>query len=328
MRSETNYRGLQPLLAWIATFFAVWSSIAVVVLGTDSIEVHWGLALGMVFRSLAGAVVPVGGGGVNSSWLVLHEGVDRETVISFSFAIQLVGMTSGAIYLLCQRAPIDWRAVLFGCVGCAIGTPLGFVVLRSTITTDSWLALSAGAWAGFGAVLLCSRKQIPGISRRILTNVSLAGYSLCAGIIGGVLSAGWGAGAGVILYLVLVFRDRCDLRTAIGSCIIVMAFNAALGFVIGPGRLGLTGETIRLWVWSAPIGCIGVPLGLNWMSQARFRLGMAAVASVLLMHGAFVVFYLLAPLNSDAGVLAVLAALFPIVVAVALNRPVFIRSEG
>ena len=79
---------------------------------------------------------------------------------------------------------------------------------------------------------------------------------------GATVVAVTGVGIDMVLYAALVLLCRADLKIAIPTSVIIMAFSSVLGIAVKNLFTGLQPETYWNWLAAAPIVALGAPLGV------------------------------------------------------------------
>ena len=148
-------------------------------------------------------------------------------------------------------------------VGSLIGTPLGILFVAPLVSQLFIKVLFAVIWASFGILHLIKTSEIagyhgitPGAQR--FDRIS----GLLVGFLGGALvSSITGVGVDMIVYAVLVLMCHADLRIAIPTSVILMAFTSVVGVITKAASTGFEAEVFANWLAAAPIVVIGAPLG-------------------------------------------------------------------
>jgi len=84
---------------------------------------------------------------------------------------------------------------------------------------------------------------------------------LTIGLAGGLVASVVGVGIDMVFYAVLVLLYRADLKVAIPTSVIVMAFTSLVG-VASAAVLGtLQPEAFGHWIAAAPVVAVGAPFG-------------------------------------------------------------------
>ena len=258
---------------WVGVFYSCWA--LVVWLGDHwaTAVAHWPMAVAMLFGSYVAGSTPMGGGTVGFPILVLL--FDQPTTLGrdFSFAIQSVGMTSASIFILARRQPIAW-AMLAGCaLGALIATPLGVLFLAPRLPELGVKLTFAVAWASFGLLHL---RRIAEFTKNVGMTEFNERWDFCVGFVvgwvaGGTVASVTGVGIDMLLYSALVLISRADLKIAIPTSVLIMAFTSLVGLLVRLISGGLTPGVFENWLAAAPIVCLGAPLGalvVNWIGRA------------------------------------------------------------
>lgn len=258
---------LKRFAAWLiflGLFYATW---VLVVFGRDMWSVvvdHWPMALSMAIGSYAAGSTPMGGGTVGFPVLVLLFDMPASLGRDFSFAVQSIGMVSASIYILCRRQPLAWSMLRGAMLGAALGTPIG-ILLLSPLIPELWIKLAfAVIWGSFGVLHLYHLQEITSHSG-LGAGASAGEFRLgvaagcCAG---GMAAAITGVGIDMVIYALLVLLYRVDLKVAIPTSVIIMAFTSLVGVAVksltGTWQPGVLGN----WLAAAPVVALGAPLGV------------------------------------------------------------------
>ena len=261
---------LWPFGLWLCAFYGAWS--ALVLLGDlwPVVAAHWPIAAAMAVGSYVAGSTPMGGGTVGFPIIVLL--FDQPATIGrgFSFAVQAIGMSSAAIYILCSRQPVAWRLLRWSFLGAAVGTPLGLALLAPHAPDAAVKLVFAVLWASFGVMTLVKvlefaryqgRTAVPAARERNL--------GLAIGLVGGGCVASLtGVGTDMLVYTALVLLYRADLRTAIPTSVVLMAFTSLVGVAAGvlleqwdAARYPIAPEVWANWLAAAPVVALGAPFG-------------------------------------------------------------------
>jgi uncharacterized membrane protein YfcA len=251
-------------LLWLAGFYAVWAWL---VFGQGRWEVakaHWPIALAMAAGSYVAGSTPMGGGTVGFPILVLLFEQPATLGRDFSFAVQSIGMTSASIFILARRLPVAWSMLQGAMLGSLAGTPLGIFLVAPEVP-ELWIKLTfAVVWASFGVLHLYRIGEIA-------SHVGMTEFDerwdfrvgLWLGLFSGAtVVAVTGVGIDMVLYALLVLLFRADLKIAIPTSVMVMAFNSVLGITLKSLFTGVQPGVFENWIAAAPIVILGAPLGV------------------------------------------------------------------
>ena len=259
----TPLRRLWPWLIWLVGFYVVWIGLVCAGQYWASLQEHWGIAVGMLAGSYVAGSTPMGGGTVGFPVLVLLFDLSPNLGRDFSFAVQSVGMTSATLFILCRRQPLEWAILKWAMVGSLVGLPLGIVFLAPHVPGIAIKLVFGVVWASFGVLHLRRTREIclnqgeTPEAHRFDRNAGL----LVGLIAGGTVAAVTGVGIDMALYMVMVLLMRADLKTAIPTSVVIMAFNS----ILGVGTKVLLGDVqpgvYENWLAAAPVVILGAPLG-------------------------------------------------------------------
>ncbi len=263
MRASRRSPSLIWFFAWLAIFYAAW--LAIVIRGNhlqDLLE-HWPIAVAMAAGSYFAGSTPMGGGTVGFPVLVLM--LDYPAVLGrdFSLAVQSIGMTSASIYILCRRQELEWPMLRSALVGALIGTPIGILYVAPNVSDLYIKLLFAAMWCSFGFLHLRRIGEITAYEGMTPHDVGFDHrVGFITGLAGGMTVASiTGVGIDMMIYMVLVLWCHADLKIAIPTSVILMAFTSLVGIAtklllgqVAPG-------TYENWLAAAPVVAIGAPVG-------------------------------------------------------------------
>jgi len=249
---------------WLAAFYGVWSWLVFGQGNWDVVTAHWPIALSMAFGSYVAGSTPMGGGTVGFPILVLLFDLPATMGRDFSFAVQSIGMTSASIFILARRQPLAWAMLKGAMAGSLVGTPLGIFFIAPLIP-ELWIKIVfAVVWCSFGVLHLYRLGEIA--SHHGMTDFDER-WDFRVGLVLGVLSgatvaAVTGVGIDMVLYAALVLLCRADLKIAIPTSVVIMAFTSVLGIVVKNLSTGLQPGAFDNWLAAAPVVALGAPLGV------------------------------------------------------------------
>lgn len=267
--TRSGLSALWPFLAWLGCFYASW--LVIVVLGghIETVLNHWPMAVAMAAGSYIAGSTPMGGGTVGFPVLVLLMDLPATLGRDFSFAVQAIGMTSASIYILCSRQPLEWPMLKAAIPGVLIGTPVGIIVIAPAVSDLFIKLLFAALWCSFGLLHLRHMKSLckrvgmtplqPSFDRKAGFLVGLTGSMTVASVTG--------VGIDMMLYMVLVLLCHADLRIAIPTSVLLMAFTSVVGTAIKAVTGDFQPGTFENWLAAAPVVAIGAPLGALVVSR-------------------------------------------------------------
>jgi len=249
---------------WIVSFYGVWLWLMIGRGLWPVAQEHWPIALAMALGSYAAGSTPMGGGTVGFPVLVLLFDLPAQLGRDFSFAVQSIGMVSAGIFILARRQPLAWAMLKGAMLGSLLGLPLG-ILLVAPLVPALWIKLVfAVVWGSFGLLHLrrigeiASHEGMTDFDERWDFKVgALAGFGS-----GLTVVAVSGVGVDMVLYTVLVLLCRADLKIAIPTSVIIMAFNSLLGIATKALTTGVQPGVFENWLAAAPVVALGAPLGV------------------------------------------------------------------
>lgn len=258
-----------PFLLWLGVFYAGWLTLVIAGGHWDTVLGHWPIALAMALGSYVAGSTPMGGGSVGFPVLVLLFDMPGSLGRNFGLAVQSVGMVSASIFILSTRRPLEWKLLRPAMLGALIGTPLGAAVIAPFVP-DIWVKLTfAVIWASFGVMHLLRMRELVGATGISASRASLdRPIALAVGLTGGVAASITGVGIDMVLYAALVLLYRADLKIAIPSSVVIMAFTSVVGLAanvalgqVNPARYAVDPAVFANWLAAAPIVVLGAPFG-------------------------------------------------------------------
>ncbi|QDV25462.1 Sulfite exporter TauE/SafE [Aureliella helgolandensis] len=221
----------------------------------------------------------MGGGTVGFPVLVLFFDLPGSLGRNFALAVQAIGMVSASIYIFAARRPVDWDILRPAIAGAILGMPLGAVWIAPYVP-DLWVKLTfAVVWCSFGVLHLLKLKElIAAQGTRVRNPQPLRRIGFSIGLLGGVVAAVTGVGIDMIVYATLVLLYRSDLKVAIPTSVVIMAFTSLLGISTNyllatafPAHFSIAPEVFANWLAAAPVVALGAPIGsivVNLISRA------------------------------------------------------------
>ncbi|WP_347329995.1 sulfite exporter TauE/SafE family protein [Marinimicrobium locisalis] len=249
---------------WVALFYSVWLFLLQAEGAWASAQEHWPIALAMAIGSYAAGSTPMGGGTVGFPVLVLFFDLPASLGRDFSFAVQSIGMVSAGIFILARRQPLAWPLLKGAMLGALIGTPIG-IVWFAPLIPDLWIKLTfAVLWGSFGVLHLYRLNEIAGHTG--MTDFDehwdhKVGFFL--GLTSGAIAVSvTGVGIDMVIYAALVLLCRADLKIAIPTSVLIMAFASLCGVVVKSLLGSWQPGVYENWLAAAPVVILGAPLGV------------------------------------------------------------------
>ena len=249
---------LPAALVWLVWFTALGLDEAI-----STVLQHWKISLTMVFGSLVAGATSMGGGSVAFPIFTKLLAIPPYDAKVFSLAIQSVGMGAATLVIYLRGIQVDWRIIAWGSLGGVIGIFVGLSDMMSIISPPT-LKVS------FTLMLICFAIALLALNRRKRNPypvVTLWGNTeraivVIAGALGGVLSGLVGTGIDVILFIVMVLLFRMCEKTATPTSVVLMAFNAIVGFGLQAWFFNDFSPTVQgYWLAAIPVVVVGAPLG-------------------------------------------------------------------
>ncbi|CAN5500738.1 hypothetical protein BH23VER1_BH23VER1_11870 [soil metagenome] len=251
-------------LLWMALFYGAWCWLVFVRGHWEVAKAHWPMAVAMALGSYAAGSTPMGGGTVGFPILVLLFDQPAQLGRDFSFAVQSIGMTSASIFILARRQPLAWAMLKGAFAGATLGVPLGIFVVAPWFPA-LWIKLVfAVVWGSFGLLHLWRIREIA--SHEGMTDFDER-WDGRVGFVIGILSGATlvsvsGVGIDMVLYTVLVLLCRADLKIAIPTSVIIMAYSSMVGIGTKMAFTGVQPGVFENWLAAAPVVALGAPLGV------------------------------------------------------------------
>jgi len=257
-----------PWFAWVAAFLTTWAALVAANGWWDRVADHWPIAVAMALGSYVAGSTPMGGGTVGFPVLVLLFDQPAEFGRQFSFLIQSVGMTSAGIYMLCARRPMAWRVMLWAGTASAVSLVLTHYALFPRVPGSAVKLTFACLWGGFGLVTLVKLRDLLAHHHAPTLDARRdAAFGIVAGLVGGVASGLTGVGVDMVVYTVLVLVYRADLKPAIATSVVLMAWNSLVGTGLSVIDGSVEPEVFSNWLAASPVVLFGAPLGAFVVSR-------------------------------------------------------------
>lgn len=249
-------------LVWLACFYSVWASLVLLGGRWEIVKDHWPIAAAMAAGSYVAGSTPMGGGTIGFPILVLLFDQPAELGRNFSFAVQSIGMVSASIFILARRQKVDWRFLGIACATALVMLPLSSVLVAPRVSSLFIKLLFAVIWCSFGIVHLLRLREVVGMkglgAGRGAFSTTMA---VLVGVLGGVIASITGVGIDMLLYAALVVLFQTDLKIAIPTSVMIMAFTSLVGVATQTIRGVMQPEVFYNWLAAAPIVALGAPIG-------------------------------------------------------------------
>lgn len=218
----------------------------------------------------------LGGGAVAFPALTKILGNDPATAKAFSLAIQSVGMSSAAFFILLRlRLAIPWLFVLRYLFGSILGLIFCLWTFdRALSAVDIRIGFTIFVVCFFVMYLWtyksnrCRKTEYGKFTLTFYDNATTLQLIVFCGFIGGVISGFIGSGADLIAFCLLALFFRVDIKTATQISVVIMAITSIFGFAFqGLIQQNITPQVWQLWYIAAPVVLIGAPLGALFCSH-------------------------------------------------------------
>lgn len=277
---------MRPYLIFIALVSIGWLTAMMWFDAWHLFATHWPSSLTMVFGAFLAGASAEGGGAVAFPVFTLALHIPPAAARNFSFAIQSIGMVSASVLIIGRKIPVEWRSILlptpFGITGMIIGTHVIVPLLDPAFTklffVSVWFAMGAGLWIANQRDARHVHEGMPsytGRDRLVL---------MIAGTIGGMITAIFGTGIGIVMFCVLTLFYGVSEKVATPSSVILMSILTVVGFLYHAVVVSDFGQLEwSYWMVAIPVVMIMAPLGsyvISHMSRQAIARILYTVVSV------------------------------------------------
>lgn len=265
---------------WLAVFYSAWALLVVGQGLFGTVESHWPIAASMAAGSYFAGSTPMGGGTVGFPVLVLLFDHPASMGRNFGFAVQSIGMVSASIYILAARKRVDWGVLKMALPVSLLTTPIAAAWIAPRVPSQTAALTFAVVVAAFGLVHLYRLRDVVSCTGVASEPRDGALLGLVVGVVGSVVASLTGVGIDMLVYIGMVALARVDLRVAIPTSVILMAFTSVVG-IASNAALGTVDRSVfENWLAAAPVVAVGAPFGavvVTYISRTKTLL----VTSVL-----------------------------------------------
>ncbi|RMF43972.1 MAG: sulfite exporter TauE/SafE family protein [Planctomycetota bacterium] len=263
------WRTYRWFLVWLGVVYLAWAALVVAGAAWPQVVDRGGIAVAMLFGSFVAGSTPMGGGTVGFPVLVVVFNGPATLGRDFALSIQSVGMVSASIFLLARRQPLAWPVLWPALGGSCLGTLLGIVAVAPFIDDLVVKLTFSVLWVSFGLMTLRRLRELEQLTEhpRVASAAQTWLYAT-TGFVGGIIAAVTGVGIDMLVYALLVTLDRCDLKVAIPTSVVLMAGTSLLGVAYktmlaaaGWPQLGIDPSVYYYWLAAAPVVALGAPFG-------------------------------------------------------------------
>jgi len=260
---------LWPFFLWLLLFYASWLGLVIGFGQLQTVQDHWPIAAAMALGSYFAGSTPMGGGTVGFPVLTLLFDLPASLGRNFGLAVQSIGMVSASIYIFAAKRPVDWALLTPALIGATIGTPLGAAFVAPYAPDLLVKLIFAVAWASFGVIHWLKINAIvhPEGPRAPHDRLDRP-IGLAIGFTGGIVASLTGVGIDMMIYAALVLFYRSDLKIAIPTSVVLMAFTSLIGIgvnvllaTVAPSLYAVDPAVFKNWLAAAPVVALGAPLG-------------------------------------------------------------------
>lgn len=239
----------------------------------------------MVFGSFIAGASSEGGGAIAYPVMTLLFEIDPSVARNFSLAIQSVGMSAAALWIIARRVPIEKAYLWLVGLGGTIGIILGTYFIAPFVTPSYAKMMFVSFWLSYGIALFIINHIRKRDTVRCLPELNRGqrGELMAIGVIGGVLSAILGNGIDICSFAFVTLKYRLSEKIATPTSVILMAMNAIIGALLHQFFIGdMQQEAINFWLVSIPVVVLGAPFGAYIISRIN-RLYIAVLLYVIIV---------------------------------------------
>ena len=166
--------------------------------------------------------------------------------------------------------------------GALIGTPLGVLFVAPLVSDLFIKLLFAAMWCSFGLLHLRRINEVTAYEGMTPHDKSFDHrVGFVVGLFGSLTIASiTGVGIDMMIYMVLVLWCHADLKIAIPTSVLLMAFTSLVGAATKLLLGDLQPGTFENWLAAAPVVAVGAPLGA-WVVSRVGRRPTLIVVSIL-----------------------------------------------
>lgn len=256
----------------IVIVYVAWFSYMITAGAWSIFRDNWFMTLTMIAGSFVAGASSEGGGAIAFPAMTLVFHIPPAVARTFSLAIQSLGMTAAALWIIAQRIRIEKTYLVLGAIGGTAGVIAGSYYVAPFIAPAYAKMLFVSFWLSFGVALFAInhiRKRDTRLTLPILTTGQKTELILI-GFIGGVLSSILGSGIDICTFAFVTMKYHVSEKVATPTSVILMASNAVVGYLLHLVFLGdVTSEVFNYWMVSIPVVILGAPLGAFVVNKLR-----------------------------------------------------------
>lgn len=235
----------------------------------------------MIIGSFIAGASSEGGGAIAYPVMTLLFDIEPDVARNFSFAIQSLGMTFAAIWIVLSGIKIEKTYLLIGATGGLAGIIAGTLFILPHVMPAYAKMMFVSFWLSFGLAL-----WVVNFINQRETNTRLPylskyqkGELFSVAIIGGVFSSILGNGLDICTFSYVVMKYRLSEKIATPTSVILMASNAIAGFFMHATLFDtMQTEAYNYWLVCIPVVIFGAPAGAYVIN----KIGRKTIASILI----------------------------------------------
>ncbi|TVQ68113.1 MAG: sulfite exporter TauE/SafE family protein [Balneolaceae bacterium] len=264
---------LAALAIWI--FYMSWSS------SWFLFRDNWFMTATMLFGSFIAGASSEGGGAIAYPVMTLIFSIEPDIARNFSFAIQSIGMTFAAFWIVLSKIRIDLTYFILAGTGGLVGIIFGTFFVAPLVLPEYAKMMFVSFWLSFGIALWIVTFVNERKHRDSLPRLSAAQKAelLLVGVFGGVFSSVLGNGLDICSFSYVVIKYGLSEKVATPTSVMLMASNAIAGLILNTWVVQtMQPEAIQYWLVSIPVVIFGAPLGAYVIT----RIGRKTIAGILI----------------------------------------------
>lgn len=225
---------------------------------------YWFMTVTMIVGSFIAGASSEGGGAIAYPVMTLFFNIEPEVARNFSFAIQSIGMTFAAIWIILSGIKIEKNYLITAGIGGAIGIFFGTFAVAPFVLPAYAKMMFVSFWLSFGIAIFVvnfvnNRKAISKLPK---LNASQYFELAVIGFIGGIISSVLGNGVDICTFSYVVLKYGLSEKIATPTSVILMASNAIIGFFLHTNVThSFQTEAFEYWLVSIPVVIFGAPIG-------------------------------------------------------------------
>jgi len=256
---------------------------------------YWFMTVTMIFGSFVAGASSEGGGAIAYPVMTLIFNIEPDVARNFSFAIQSIGMTFAALWILLSGIKIERQYLITAGLGGAAGLLFGTFGIEPYIYPAYAKMMFVSFWLSFGIAIfvvnfLNNREALPNLPKlRPSQYIELA----VVGFIGGIFSSVLGNGIDICTFSYVVLKYGLSEKVATPTSVILMASNAMIGFFLHTTVTNsFQTEAFEYWLVSVPVVIFGAPVGafvINFFNRKSIATLLIAIIIIQFISAMFII---------------------------------------